>query len=378
MIGGDVPTALAGQTSRPFSFRVPRDAAAGLAAHPMPGLTIAAEVQWVAYGDIFDRPLPVVSYAGLVGPFRVSRQGRARRRCARAGRLDPAHRPRVRRRARRARASRSASAITASPRTASRRGSPRETATGRPFPITDPPYSASVAAVFDGGRADDRFTGGLGVTFARSLSSGLRLRRRAARRGSSRRASSTGSRLLRNRRAPRRGSPSRSGPAPRPGSRRRGAAAARGSRSSTAGFSPRRWKEIPAEAVAPTLPAAAARIRSTAMRVDASSVSRRRIARTSRDQRAATSMPRIARASAWPNAATTSSAAGPPLLSVLEGVDLDEHERERAARALRAEDLLAGAREESPAIREVGQGVRRRAREHATLLVGRGRGGGAP
>ena len=31
-------------------------------------------------------------------------------------------------------------------------------------------YSASVASVFDGGRADDRFTGGLGLTVARSLS----------------------------------------------------------------------------------------------------------------------------------------------------------------------------------------------------------------
>ena len=43
-------------------------------------------------------------------------------------------------------------------------------ASGAPFPITDPPFSESVAAVFDGGRADDRFTGGLGLTVARSLS----------------------------------------------------------------------------------------------------------------------------------------------------------------------------------------------------------------
>ena len=170
VIGGDVPAALASQTSRPFKFRVPRDAAIGLASHPMPGLTIAAEVQWVAYGDIFDRPLPVVSYAGLVGPppgFPVSdvladvspapnvwvprigleyvAGGNDARLAFRVGyHREPAH------------------GVTA--RLAAR------DASGAPFPITDPPYSESVAAVFDGGRADDRFTGGLGVTVARSLS----------------------------------------------------------------------------------------------------------------------------------------------------------------------------------------------------------------
>ncbi len=170
VIGGDVPAALASQTSRPFTFRVPRDAAIGLASHPMPGLTIAAEVQWVAYGDIFDRSLPVVSYAGLVGPppgFPVSdvladvspapnvwvprigleyvAGGNDARLAFRVGyHREPAH------------------GVTA--RLAARDDS------GASFPITDPPYSASVAAVFDGGRADDRFTGGLGVTVARSLS----------------------------------------------------------------------------------------------------------------------------------------------------------------------------------------------------------------
>ncbi|HEX7529055.1 MAG TPA: hypothetical protein VF425_08090 [Thermoanaerobaculia bacterium] len=170
VIGGDVPPALAGQASRPFSFRVPRDAAAGLAAHPMPGLTIAAEVQWVAYGDIFDRPLPVVSYAGLVGPFGfpvkdvladvspapdvwIPRIGLEYVASAKGARLafrvgyhrEPAH------------------GTTA-------RLAANEPSTGQPFPITDPPFSESVASVFDGGRADDRFTGGLGVTVARSLS----------------------------------------------------------------------------------------------------------------------------------------------------------------------------------------------------------------
>jgi long-chain fatty acid transport protein len=169
VIGGYIPTALSGQTSRPFSFRVPRDAAAGLAAHPMPGLTITAEVQWVAYGDIFDRPLPVVTYKGLVGPFGfpvtdvladvspapdvwIPRIGLEYVASAKGARLafrvgyhrEPAHGSTARLAAR--------------------------DASGAAFPITDPPYSASVASVFDGGRADDRFSGGLGVTVARSIS----------------------------------------------------------------------------------------------------------------------------------------------------------------------------------------------------------------
>ena len=170
VLSGDVPSSLADQTSRPFTFRVPRDASLGLAAHPMPGLTIAAEVQWVAYGDIFDRSLPVVSYAGLAGPSpgkpvtdvladvspapnvfvpRIGLEyvagGNDARLAFRVGyHREPAH------------------GVTAS--LAAR------DASGTPFPITDPPYSASVATVFDGGHADDRFTGGLGVTVARSLS----------------------------------------------------------------------------------------------------------------------------------------------------------------------------------------------------------------
>jgi hypothetical protein len=170
VIGGDVPTALAGQTSRPFAFRVPRDAAVGLAAHPVPGLTIAGEVQWIAYGDIYDRALPIVSYRGLAGPFPgvpvadvladvspapnvfVPRLGLEYVASVDSARLafrvgyhrEPAH------------------GVTA--RLAAR------DASGAPFPITDPPFSAGVASVFDGGRADDRFTGGLGVTVLRALS----------------------------------------------------------------------------------------------------------------------------------------------------------------------------------------------------------------
>jgi hypothetical protein len=137
----------------------------------MAGLTIAAEVQWVKYGDIFDRALPVVSYAGLVGPFPGNPQkdvladlspapnvfvprlgfeyvagGHDVRLAFRVGyHREPAH------------------GVTA-------RLAAKEPSTGTPYPITDPPYSDAVAAVFGGGRADDRFTGGLGLTVLRNLS----------------------------------------------------------------------------------------------------------------------------------------------------------------------------------------------------------------
>ena len=170
VIGGDVPPALAGQKERTFRFRVPSDASVGLAAHPMPGLTIAAELQWVKYGDIFDRALPVVSYAGLVGPagfpvdgvladlspapnvfvprlgFEYVTGGKDVRVALRVGyHREPAH------------------GVTSSL-------AAKEPSSGQPYPITDPPYSESVAAVFDGGKADDRFTGGLGLTVSRALS----------------------------------------------------------------------------------------------------------------------------------------------------------------------------------------------------------------
>src|ERR1019366_2980523 len=167
VLSGDVPSSLADQTSRPFTFRVPRDASLGLAAHPIPGLTIAVEVQWVAYGDIFDRPLPVVSYAGLVGPspgFPVSDV------LADISPAPDAWVPRI---------GLEYVASATGARLAFRLGYHREPAHGGtaagaaaavPSPPAAPPYSASVASVFDGGRADDRFTGGLGVTIARSIS----------------------------------------------------------------------------------------------------------------------------------------------------------------------------------------------------------------
>ncbi len=169
VIGGHIPTALAGQTARTFKFRVPSDASVGLAAHPMPGLTIAAEVQWVRYGEIFDRALPVVPYAGLLSTgynvdgiladlspapnvfvprlgFEYVAGGKDVRVAFRVGyHREPAH------------------GVTASL-------AAKEPASGQPYPITDPPYSESIAAVFDGGRADDRFTGGLGLTVFRALS----------------------------------------------------------------------------------------------------------------------------------------------------------------------------------------------------------------
>ncbi|MFI5119361.1 MAG: OmpP1/FadL family transporter [Thermoanaerobaculia bacterium] len=170
VLGGDVPAALVSQTSRPFKFRVPRDAAIGLASHPMPGLTLAAEVQWVAYGDIFDRPLPLFSYSGLVGPFPGYFVDGV------LADISPAPNVFV------PRLGFEYVAGGQDVRLAFRVGYHREPArgvkanlaardaSGTPFPITDPPFSESVAAVFDGGRADDRFTGGLGVTIARSLS----------------------------------------------------------------------------------------------------------------------------------------------------------------------------------------------------------------
>jgi hypothetical protein len=41
---------------------------------------------------------------------------------------------------------------------------------GNPFTVDDPPFSGGVATVFDGGKADDRFSGGLGVTVGHALS----------------------------------------------------------------------------------------------------------------------------------------------------------------------------------------------------------------
>jgi long-chain fatty acid transport protein len=168
VLGGQIPAALVGQESRPFSFSVPRDAAFGLAWHPFPGLTVAAEGQWIAYSQIFDVALPVVTYAGLVNTgFPVD------------GILVNLKRPKD---AALPRIGFEYVATSGDVRTAFRVGYHREPAhgvradlvardgSGNPYDIVDPPYSQGVRTVFDGGRGDDRFSGGLGLTLKRSLS----------------------------------------------------------------------------------------------------------------------------------------------------------------------------------------------------------------
>jgi long-subunit fatty acid transport protein len=171
-IGGDVPSPLAGQESRPFSARVPRDAAIGLAAQPIPGLTVAVEAQWIAYGDFIDRPLPTVSYRGLAGPFPgfpvVDPPI-----LASLAPPDDVVVPRV---------GVEYVASSANLLLAFRLGYHREPArgvtaaleytdtTGTAYDIDDPPFSSAVRTVYDGGRNDDRFSGGLGATVSRRVS----------------------------------------------------------------------------------------------------------------------------------------------------------------------------------------------------------------
>lgn len=170
VIGGDVPAALQSATRRELSFTVPSDLSLGLAWQPIPGLTVAAEGQWIRYGQAFGESLPVVSYRGLVGPspgvpvedVLVT--------------LSPADDVLV------PRLGFEYVATAEDLRIAFRVGYHREPAhgvkadlvvrdaSGTPYDITDPPFSPAVRTVFDGGRPDDRFSGGLGATLARSLS----------------------------------------------------------------------------------------------------------------------------------------------------------------------------------------------------------------
>lgn len=171
VIGGDVPTPLLGQETRAFSARVPRDAAVGLAAQPMPGLTVAAEAQWIAYGDFVDRSLPTVSYAGLAAPPSGMYVPDLLARMAPA---DDVVVPRV---------GVEYVATSGDVLLAFRLGYHREPAhgvtaglavtdeaSGTRFDIVDPPFSSSVRTVYDGGKGDDRFSGGLGATVSRRLS----------------------------------------------------------------------------------------------------------------------------------------------------------------------------------------------------------------
>lgn len=167
VIGGDVPTALAGETSRRFGFSVPKDAAVGLAFQPFPGLTIAAEAQWVSYGDIADASLPVESYAGFAGPSPgVPVDGVLAQMRSPGDVVIP-------------RIGFEYVAVRDNTRVTFRVGYHREPAhgvsadlvvrdaSGTPYDISDPPFSQSVRTVFDGGRPDDRFSGGLGLTVGR-------------------------------------------------------------------------------------------------------------------------------------------------------------------------------------------------------------------
>lgn len=169
-IGGDVPEPLVGQETRPFSARVPRDAAVGLAARPFPGLTVAAEAQWIAYGDFIDRSLPISSYKGRVGPFPGIPLVNPI--LAELAPPDDVILPRI---------GIEYVASTADLLLAFRLGYHREPARGvtanlsaydpsGAYDITDPPYSESVRTVYDGGKPDDRFSGGLGATVSRRLS----------------------------------------------------------------------------------------------------------------------------------------------------------------------------------------------------------------
>lgn len=171
-LGGDVPPALYGQESRSFRVRVPRDAAVGLAAHPFPGLTVAAEAQWIAYGDFIDRPLPVVSYSGLAGPFPGFPVGIPEGLLAELAPPGDVIVPRI-----------GVEYVATTPNLllAFRLGYHRENARGvtsnlsaydsaGKYDVDDPPLSASVRTVYDGGRPDDRFSGGLGATVSRRVS----------------------------------------------------------------------------------------------------------------------------------------------------------------------------------------------------------------
>jgi long-subunit fatty acid transport protein len=164
VVGGDVPSALVGREARPFSFAVPQDAALGLAAQPFPGLTVAAEGQWVDYADSISTPLPVVSYRGLAGPF----PGVPVSSLAALEKPSSVVVPRL---------GIEYVASSQEVKLAFRIGYHREPAhgvradlrvtdsTGTSYDLADPPLSQSVRTVFEGGRADDRFSGGLGVTW---------------------------------------------------------------------------------------------------------------------------------------------------------------------------------------------------------------------
>lgn len=170
VIGGDVPASLVGQERRPFTFAVPANASVGAAYRPFAGMTIAAEGQWIDYADTFNMPLPVVSYSGLVGPSPGVYVESA------LAAVEPAASAWV------PRLGLEYVATSGSIRVAFRLGWHLEPkrgiveelvvrdGSGTPYAMTDPPFSDGVATVFAGGTSENRFSGGLGLTFGRALS----------------------------------------------------------------------------------------------------------------------------------------------------------------------------------------------------------------
>jgi long-subunit fatty acid transport protein len=170
VLGGDVPASLKGQERRSFAFAVPSTVAAGVAGRPFPGMTIAAEAQWIGYGGIWDVPLPVVSYSGLVGPSPGVFVDSA---LATVSPPSSAWVPRV---------GVEYIAAAGTTRVAFRLGWHREPArgtteqlvvrdgSGNEYPMNDPPFSGGVATVFNGGSSESRFSGGLGLTIGPSFS----------------------------------------------------------------------------------------------------------------------------------------------------------------------------------------------------------------
>lgn len=170
VLGGDVPANLAGQERRPFTFAVPANASIGVAIRPFAGMTVAAEGQWIDYAKTFNVPLPVVSYSGLVGPSPgVFVDGAL----ATVNPATSAWVPRL---------GLEYVATSGPTKVAFRLGwhlEPKRGITeqlvvrdssGTPFEVSDPPFSGGVTSVFDGGKAENRFSGGLGLTFGRGLS----------------------------------------------------------------------------------------------------------------------------------------------------------------------------------------------------------------
>ncbi len=170
VIGGDVPASLQGQERRPFHFAVPSQFAAGVAVRPFPGMTIAGEAQWVEYGGVWDGALPVVSYSGIVGPSPGVPVDSA---LATVSSPGNAWVPRL-----------GVEYVAASGSTSvafrlgwhrePKRGTTEQLAvpdgSGNTYPMNDPPFSGGVSTVFNGGTAENRYSGGLGVTIGRALS----------------------------------------------------------------------------------------------------------------------------------------------------------------------------------------------------------------